>query len=368
MDETELRKLAAKALGIASTAISARIWNAVVKKRLVQMVLDADDVDVDIELENLVAEYQFLSDYTRGAFNEPTERAGEDTSFEEGDRRLSALASIIAVEAERFEAVREFRRTHLESGLLLPTEIEAWIEELSGVEGFPSEGDLLQYFGQHRVRSVRVQPGGVLDSLRRASRLLQTTYDWTPSQAVLFVLSGTDVDIPKARISVRRVRPFTALSRITIDVDPRTSPREVQRLYSAARRDLRKGGDKDISAKHAALAVFAAEQGLPSSEPPAVAVRSVRPQDALTEAKAGIRIMLDMSGDKLPVPVARRRWPELLAIWNGQVREPDWAYKNDNRVNDFARDVRAAWERVTGRPWTPPKDAEDEADALEREL
>jgi len=361
MDETELRKLAAKALGIASTAISARIWNALVKKRLVQMVLDADDVDVDIELENLVAEYQFLSDFTRGAFNEPTERAGEDTSFEEGDRRLSALASIIAVEAERFEAVREFRRTHLESGLLLPTEIEAWIEELTGVEGFPSEGDRLHYFSKHRVISVRVQHGGVLDALRRASRQLQTIYDWTPSQAVLFVLSGTDVGIPKARVSVRRVRPFTALSRITMEVDPRTSPREVQRLYSSARRDLRNGGDKDISAKHAALAVFAAEQCLPSSEPPAVAVRSVRPQDALTGAKAGIRIMLDMSSDASPNAIPAPNWAYRLEIWNRDY--PDWAYDNANCVNDFARDVRAAWERVTGCTWAPPKDAEDAADA-----
>ena len=361
MNETELKQTAAKALGIASTAISPRIWNALVKKRLVKMVLDADEFEVEGRLENLVAEYQFLSDLLRGEFNDPpSERTPGDMSFEEADRRLQALASIIATEAERFEEVRTFRATHLQNGLLSPLDIEGWVLEMARAEGGHGDDKPLRFFGRQGVRTVRVRSGGVLDALRLACRLLQTTYDWTSSQAVLFVLSGTDVGISKARISVRRVTPFTALSRITIDVDPRTSPREVERLYSAARLELRKGGDKDISAKHAALAVFAAEQGLRSTKSPEVAIRSVRPQDTLMGGKTRTRIMIDVSSEGAPKRAPAPHWAIRLEVWNRAY--PDWAYDNANCVQDFARDVRAAWERVTGCRWRPRKDAEDARD------
>jgi hypothetical protein len=359
MDEGQLKAAVAAELNIAVERLSARIWDELIRRRYVAEALD--ETDDERAVGDVADEYRNLSAFLRGAREDSSpQRAVEEVSFEDTDMRLSTLASIIAMEAGRFRAVQDFRHAYLGTELLDPAKVAAWIRKKAPAEGAPAAGAALEFPGEGGVCSVRVPSGGVLDALTRVSRLLQTTYDWSQPQAVLFVLTGECVPIAKARVTLRRVRPFTALSRITIDVDPRTSPRRLERIYSTARLELREGGDRDISEKHACLALFAAEQGLRAASSPEIATLSVRPLDTLTGGKARMRMVVDLSSETPPPAISAPRWAALLPIWNRD--HPDWAYTNVNCVKDFGRDVRAAWTRVTGQPWALRKDPEDLTD------
>jgi len=355
MDEAQLKKTVAKQLGIAQGALSKRIWNALTDRRLVETALGADEFDFEVELEILVAEYKFLSDFARGAYNEPS----VEVTVDDSDQRLLALARIVAIEADRSAAVAAFRAEHLRDGLIDVGDTERWVLEHVADEGPHAARERLAFFnGEHVVR-VLATPGSVLGDLRKVCRALETTYGWSEPAAVLFVLTGTTLAVPNARVTIHRRHPHTALSRITIEVDPRMAPRRVQELYSAARLQLRRGGDKDILPKHAALAVFAAEQGLRASQAPAVAMLSIKDQDELVGEKSSLRIVADL--DAVQPARLDAGWAALLSVWNE--RHPEWAYTNLNAVKDFGRDVRAAWSRVTGQSWAPPKDPEDHGDA-----
>lgn len=362
MDEAELKIRVASEVGDAVWTVDPRIWDELVRRRYVQDALEAEGFDPERAIKDLVDEYRSVDEFLREARDDhPSRTAEQEVSVKGPDLRLSALAEIIAVEAGRSGSVLEFRQAHLQSGLLEPLEVDSWIRARAAMEEVPSDGRTLEYDDGRAGRLIRVQPGGILDKLACVASSLSMTYDWSQPQAVLFVLTGTDFGIPKVRVAVRHVRPFAALSRITINVDPRTSPRELQRLYSAARLELHKGKDKDISKKHACLAIFAAEQGLRATMSPEAAMLSVKPLDTLTGGRAKLRIMVDLSSEGVPERKPAPHWAIRLKIWNDAY--PGWAYDNVNCVQDFARDVRAAWERVTGRPWTPRKDAEDATDA-----
>ena len=346
MDEAQLKKTIAKQLGIPQK-LSKRIWNALTAKRLVEVALKADEFELEVELEILVAEYKFLSNFARGAYNEP----GVEVTVDDSDQRLLALARIVAIEADRSAAVAAFRGEHLRDGLIEVGDTERWVRDHEAEEGPHAARERLAFFNGEHVAQVLATPGSVLGDLKKVCRALETTYGWSEPAAVLFVLTGMTLALPNARVSIHRRHPHTALSRINHRGHPRMAPRRVQELYSAARLQLRKGGDKDILPKHAALAVFAAEQGLRASQAPAVAMLSIKDQDELVGESPAY------ASWPTSTPFSRpgRTWAGRRSCRSGTNAHPEWAYNNINSVKDFGRDVRAAWLRVTGEPWEPRK-------------
>ncbi|MDI7245864.1 MAG: hypothetical protein QME92_00080 [Bacillota bacterium] len=265
------------------------------------------------------------------------------------DQRLGALAQILAIEASRLPEVIAFREEVLQGRLLKVEEVSGWIRREAEKQGAGSlwvrlplpdgcrpsssrglrwlscladlpddakstwpvqwDAETLAYPGPEDkwVERVAVARDGPLGQLKRvADALLRRFPLWQEAQAVAFVLCDAIPMLPKARGTLRV--SSVAPSRITLELDPRLSAREAAGFYAQLRKEALKGPDRPMTEKHLRLAVFLAEHP-------------------------------DMA------------WEALKGQWNRAY--PAWAY-SDRRY--FARDAKAAWERVTGRGWTarPP--------------
>jgi len=97
-----------------------------------------------------------------------------------------------------------------------------------------------------------------------------------------------------------------AFSRITLTIDPATSPREVAAVYTKHRRALLGPRYRPLSEKHLALLAFGAEE-------------------------------------RATVPPAK--WKAIFAKWNSE--HPEWHYTSSHLL---ARDWRVARERVLRPP------------------
>lgn len=225
------------------------------------------------------------------------------------DRRLEALAEILAAEARQLPEVQAFRREVLGGRLLSEEEVPEWITRLIEEEGHKMrEGKPWEYLSytvpkDEWRRVVPIRKGvGKLWQLKTLCRKLCRRYPlWQEAQAVSFVLCDDIPLIPKARIQIQFSSHFPP--RIILNLDPRLSPEEVARIYAHYRAEVRSGRDRPMSEKHLTLAVFVAENEEPGST-----------------------------------------WTSLMKKWNEE--HPEWAYQNRHL---FARDARAALRRVTGR-------------------
>ncbi len=160
-----------------------------------------------------------------------------------------------------------------------------------------------------RSEIVRIRSDGVLAELKAVADNLRAHFDgWLEEEAVAFILSGAIPPLDKLRAQTRRGL-YAAASRILLDVDPRTSAKEVAAFYNRLRLRWVKGRDRPMSAKHLALAVF-------------------------TDANWG----------------RGASWPELYGRWNAAHPEGDELH-TEVPVRQFAVECRDAWERVTGEPW-----------------
>lgn len=153
-----------------------------------------------------------------------------------------------------------------------------------------------------------VRKDGLLGRLKLLAHKLARF--WDEAAAVWFVLTGQAPPIPLAR--TRLTYDSRGQHRITLELAPHLKPEEVAAIYARARRETPfgfppLGGRKyrPLTEKHLELAAFAAEE--------------------------------------------EGSWQELLDRWNA--RHPEWRYQ-DRRT--FARDAKAAFERVTGWRWEGP--------------
>ena len=130
---------------------------------------------------------------------------------------------------------------------------------------------------------------------------------WSEDEAVAYVLAGFAPPLDKLRARARRGL-FRAASRITYDVDPRTSPAALGAFHARLRKRWVEGRDRLLADKALALASFVEQQWGPEVS-----------------------------------------WEELQVRWNEQ--HPSGDLHSELSVNQFATECRDAWERLTGEIW-----------------
>jgi hypothetical protein len=258
----------------------------------------------------------------------------------QADRR-AVLSLLLAHEAANNPAVRAFRERVLKGALLPLQEVEQWIQQQAQADGpptawlevpVPSKYQLREHPETHNlytepaltlskdgcakgpqtgvhfrvldygipsadgVHKISTAVGGVLEQLRALSEHLALQYPWQRYQASLFVLTDQAPLVPEVSPSVSAERG----GRITLDIDPALTPRQVADAYRRFRRQVLGGKRlKALSPKHLRLAVFMAER--PEAEP----------------------------------------WGERMEAWNRTF--PDWKYEQES---NFRRDTGVARKRL----------------------
>ena len=276
------------------------------------------------------------------------------------DRRLEALAEIAAILATKalWANLEGFRQRYLVDGLIDPEKVREWVEERRREEGVVGHDQLyavapvpeimvarsMQVNGMNKSDYRRwvkefaeqlvinperptftgpehlwvgespfpIRRSGPLSELRRMARKFEESYGWYFDRALLFILSGVVPPLEKVHIGPRTVGGLPALSRLIVRIDPRTTPRELAKIYESARRVLlgRAGSDRPMSEKSLRLAIFAE-----------------RYRDS------------------------NHTWHELRALWNDE-QPPEYQVPvTDPQARQFAVECRRAWSRVTGAKW-----------------
>ena len=267
--------------------------------------------------------------------------ARESRVFELRDARSNALAKITQRAAtagslpERAQwaalglpdaiiAVAHFRRWVLGGGPceLWPDPVERllaaehWVEDQAKREPDPDPTHILAY-GEGKLRAIA--RGGALDTLKHYAQELMRDFGWREEHAVRFIITGYAPNAAKLSGSVNVGRLYGAHARVVMDIDPRTSPAEVARLYNRWRKALtlmRGAGaypdrDRKMEEHTLALAVFVEEHWRPTGS-----------------------------------------WCKLRASWNGS--HPTWSFpdgQQDPAANNFANHARQAWSRLSGARW-----------------
>lgn len=356
-------------------ALKPKIWGLMVRREwhIPATQEEPGEYSFIAAIESLAGDYCDLAGL--GDWRENLRQAG--TREIPADDRIDALAEILALDAERLPAVIDFRQRHLPDGLLEADSVADWVRARTLDHAQPNDGflefiagdeyhpDMGNYAGglddihdpEPHVQREWVSRDSALWELRGLSRGLSLRSGWSRATATNFVLTGAAPAPAKAIAWTRRRLPFEALTRIVIEVDPRVTPAEVRRLYGELRRELRGGGDQQMTEKHIQLALFAARDGtrLPRGVGLDMESLTYHGRDRRSQLRLGM-IAPDTYGQGPP-------WPEIQKRWNKL--HPEWAY-DDVRARRFSRDVRNAWKRVTGQPWWVPlsaKEAEDKEQA-----
>ncbi len=112
--------------------------------------------------------------------------------------------------------------------------------------------------GESHERVLPVREGTMLFTLQHLAATLSSTLGvWTEAQATLFVLTGIPPLISALTADVTPHTQFPNLTRLTLHIDPTLSPREVADRYRDLRRYLVGEHHREITDKHAQLALFA---------------------------------------------------------------------------------------------------------------
>lgn len=212
--------------------------------------------------------------------------------------RTYALAETVALLAAEDDDVKRFRAQVL-GGVLIPwADLESWISKVLVEEDGPTgyitvalppgttidttaeghkvasppltefrhgirrETPLLTYArpGDRWVKVVTPVIGGKLDWLKRLSKSLRL-YGWSEAQAVIFVICGVPpliepIVVRQAGLAMRNRMPITWGRRITMEIDPTSTPAQVEAAYRHARNDMGLKNYRGMERKHLELATF----------------------------------------------------------------------------------------------------------------
>lgn len=342
----EWRKKVQKKLG----KIPDVVWKRVIERGYIDTANEEENMEKGAGLSYLIEVIgPLLDDYE--AFSSsprlPTPKPDKDLPLVEiePDRRFKALTDIIATLSNRDEDVRNFRDEVLGGKLLSPEEVPKWIETQKAKESHTvtvsidvTAGDgwedrflekakqvverrrsgkqdwllcigsicthTLDYTvpGQEWIRRVVINKDGPLGRLKRLAESFKDF--WPETLAVHFILTGEAYPVSRGRITKRLTN---RASKIMLELSPYFTGTEIKELYLKERKELLKvamGKTKvrELKDRHIELAVF------------------------------GVKEL--------------GSWTKKMQKWN--VKYPQWKYSNKST---FARDVRAAYKRITGWSW-----------------
>ena len=330
----EIRRRLELELQAEGEELDAGLWGSLVELGHVEDVQQGD-----LSIRELAAKHgEFLHVLRSQGQRRPQQVARELPP----DARLEVLSDILSQRAAQEPDVVAFRASVLGGSLLAWENVDAWIKEQAGrdgprtdylavavPEGYQLRQDksgviltdppltvseeaagwavdvrLLEYGvpDDPWTRRVPTTTRGVLDVLRTLSEQLAKKYGWQPSQATVFVLTGLPVQLSRGRVTKGFRFPYRMMGRLTIEVDPRVSPKEVLALYREHRKELLGGRYQPMDRKHLELARF---------------------YEGRREGT----------------------WRERMDEWNGQQDDADWRYSD---WRNFRRDCVHAWERLFG--------------------
>jgi hypothetical protein len=235
-----------------------------------------------------------------------------------------ALSVALVADALRDETcgreIRAFRHQVLKDALISEEQVEQWVVEQARRDGQASEIeipvaendvdlrlDTLTY-GVKVIRHVPVRWGAALDRLKRLSERLAVEYGWHPAKATTFILTGQTPAVPSILITVSEHRERPARSRITLEVHPTSTPREVAATFASMRKSYF-GRLRRLSAKHSRLATIYAQH-----------------PDETPEARL-------------------KRWNRWCERNDQSKGKRDWRY-SESRSQQLTRDARRAWQRL----------------------
>jgi hypothetical protein len=283
-------------------AVTDTEWNYAKEQRWVERALDGE---IDEIVVNIVEARRIFGSDVRV----------KPVKLESGapGARKYALAVLLAEHARERPDVREFRKEHLADQLVKISDVREWVLQKVAADGepttwadqvpLPPSAVIVQQsatslptwawngpvppasmpavddHGRNRVLvngeiqcnltpkylryplpglSVAIVPmraDGTLHRLHQLATSLAHDFHWSEAEAVMLVLTDEVPPVEPAKCQAHWSQ-FPCLSRITIEVDPALSPRQVEALYRTTRGQLLDGRYRNLTQKHAQLAGF----------------------------------------------------------------------------------------------------------------
>jgi hypothetical protein len=289
MRQQDLRRRLQAQLG---ERVSDALWAYLCTKGFVTQTLEGQ-----LDLNGLAAEvWEVLEAAGRTPRkSEPPRMLSRQQEARAAEREL-VLSILFAQDAAQDRGVVAFRTRVLKGRLLQPGQVGAWIRRQAKAAGPPTDwltevpvprGSTLRRDPQiyvappltlsrthgatgvrshvlqcldpvnGQLRKVPTAAGSRLEHLRLLSEVLAGHYRWAPAQAALFILTALIPYLSPITV-VYELSGIAAASRITLEVDPTLTPRQVAVAYRHARQSILMARPRALSQKHLRLAAFIA--------------------------------------------------------------------------------------------------------------
>lgn len=153
--------------------------------------------------------------------------------------RTEAISRVLAAKAAAMPEVIEFRANHLPEDLLQPQQQAVWLRRRGLKWGYRQESEPTISWNQPDHRSPRQRQGAfsglVLSELCELSGQLSDWYGWSPYASTTFVLCGLCPQIPAWNTTFHLRGPYSAVSRLTLELDPTLTVDQVADIYRKTR-------------------------------------------------------------------------------------------------------------------------------------
>lgn len=275
-------------------SISESMWDYLDQKKFLQDVVERKKTLSD--LVEIVKEIQIAT----GVRNKPKDRLlyplNKVTILPNADR-VSALSVAIATIASKSKQFINFRESELNKKVIKITQVDKWIQSNKSNKEITTFITNLEIPNSHRsirnsdgsykitpplsisnvnnikekylyyldkklinIKNVPTKQGGVLDKLRILSSELHEEFSWEESEATMFILTDYIPKIDPINSEYIKNTYCSGLSKIHMEIDPTTSPKDVMVEYSKLRQEFITGRHRDLSSKHLNLAIFYAKK------------------------------------------------------------------------------------------------------------